>query len=193
MSKTPFLDLLDIDGFLPAAARPLHARISHLSDARRRSLASVQRLLVHAASMRALYEAMPRIQTPSAELLGMCTRHAREQRSLIALLDERVRTLGGDGVVAREGAVARDNLLDDTRGLRRIVESHGFGLSESEGMWRQANLDGDDVTCELIADEVVRTNERQRWLAAEHMVGRASVGVLRQRGVTVCRSHARVS
>lgn len=186
--RPPFLDALDVEGFaLIQPAGPVHARFGLLGEARSRSMATVDRLLAYATSLCELYAAARWEDTSVPSLRDLFAQHLAEQYGLIASLLERARTLGMNmprpsfGSPISTGSQTID-CNDYVGWLRRILEVQELGQCELEGMWRQANIDGDRATYDLIVEEVVRINERQSWLIAEQLVRLSDACALRQQG-----------
>lgn len=184
----PFLAALDAEGFTcDASAVPVHARFGLLSEARRRSLVTVDRLLAHATSLCELYAAAKWSGTDVSSIRDLFARHLGEQYALVAAVLARAEALGpfGAGASMRPAgsgvpmAARSAGLLDDAARLRRLLEVHELGRFEFEAMRRQATIDGDRATYDLVVDEVVRTNERQSWLVAEQLLQLGNPGARR--------------
>jgi hypothetical protein len=150
-------------------------------------MATVDRLLAYATSLCELYAAARWEDTSVPSLRDLFAQHLAEQYGLIASLLERARTLGMNmprpsfGSPISTGSQTID-CNDYVGWLRRILEVQELGQCELEGMWRQANIDGDRATYDLIVEEVVRINERQSWLVAEQLVRLSDACALRQQG-----------
>ncbi|MEO8040506.1 MAG: ferritin-like domain-containing protein [Betaproteobacteria bacterium] len=109
----------------------------------------------------------------------MFDKHYDQQLALIDVIAERVQTLGGVALalahdVVEESRIARAprGREDPMRQLERLVEAHEFVLVEARPMARQADVDGDDGTSDLIVSRIVRTNELQSWFVSEHLAAR---------------------
>jgi hypothetical protein len=141
---------------------------------RHRRMATFECLHAYAISLRELYSRAQRQQQSCDlhELRLLLGRHCDEQATLAELLRGRVRALGGPEreLAGHAACTPRDDELTDTE-LKHLLEAHGLVLSSIEPLIRQVTLDGSEVD-ELIFDEFVRTNERQCWLVAEHLVMR---------------------
>jgi hypothetical protein len=138
-------------------------------------MATVDRLLAHAMSLCELYAAVEWGDTGAPAMQDLFARHLGEQHALVASLLKRAVALGATAPLrTASGAVPTGALAAGASGgialLRRIVEAHELGQCEFETMWRQAAIDGDRATYDLVIDEVVRTNERQSWLMDEQLV-----------------------
>jgi hypothetical protein len=149
-------------------------------------MATVDRLLAYATSLCELYAAARWEDTSVPSLRDLFAQHLAEQYGLIASLLERARTLGMN--MPRPSFGSPISTGDQTTDcnyvgwLRRILEVQELGQCELEGMWRQANIDGDRATYDLVVEEVVRINERQSWLIAEQLVRLSDACALRLQG-----------
>lgn len=147
---------------------------------RRRSIATLKSLHSHAVLLLELYRRAQLLHggVGYLELGCLLERHCIEQATLAQLLSGRARTLG-DPVQPQARSVVDESRLGSVRwdketmdgALRRLLEVHGLVLSNTEPMVRQAIFDGNEID-EWIVTEFVRSNERQRWLVAEHLVMR---------------------
>ena len=99
-----------------------------------------------------------------------------EQAELVDLLAERIQTLGGVAIaMAPDVAEAtliprppkgRENTITQ---IERLLHAHEIVLLESRAMARAAADGGDVATNDIIVSNVIRTNEKQVWLIAEHL------------------------
>jgi starvation-inducible DNA-binding protein len=104
-------------------------------------------------------------------------KHAGEQDELVDVLAERVQALGAVAVgdprhVAELTSVPRppDGAEEVPAMLSRLLEAHELIMREvREAAQRAAEL-GDDGSNDLLVSDVLRTNERQAWFVAEHLV-----------------------
>jgi starvation-inducible DNA-binding protein len=55
--------------------------------------------------------------------------------------------------------------------LARLLHAHEVILLEARSMARLAAARGDDGTSDLIVSGIIRPNEMQVWLMAQHLVG----------------------
>lgn len=122
-----------------------------------------------------LYGEAKRDNAIDLELKQLYCQHLAEQFRLVAALLERARTLGCDLSPApcRTAGPALRRCFDrtDTFGrLEHVLGALELGQIDYEAMWRQANLDCDRATYDLLVDEIVRTNERQSWHLAEQVL-----------------------
>jgi len=104
-------------------------------------------------------------------------KHFGEQHALVDAIAERVQVLGGVSL-AMAPDVAEVTLIPRApRGreevpvqVSRLLHAHEIVIKEARTMARIASERGDDGTNDLIVSEIIRTNERQVWFVAEHVV-----------------------
>jgi starvation-inducible DNA-binding protein len=104
-------------------------------------------------------------------------KHATEQTELVDLLAERIQTLGGLAIAMARDVAELTKLDVPPRDreevpvqLSRLLEAHEHILNDARKLARKAGELEDDGTNDLIASEVVRTNELQVWFVSEHLV-----------------------
>ncbi|MDX2205980.1 MAG: DNA starvation/stationary phase protection protein [Hyphomicrobiaceae bacterium] len=109
-------------------------------------------------------------------------KHQGEQAELIDDLAERVMALGGVSVAASWDVAETTRLARPPKGreappdqLRRLLAAHEAVLAEAHEFARQAAENGDDGTNDLLVSQVVRLNEAQSWMVAEHLDGMGEV------------------
>jgi starvation-inducible DNA-binding protein len=54
--------------------------------------------------------------------------------------------------------------------ISRLLHAHEIVLKEAHTMAQQAAREGDDGTNDVLVSEIIRTNEKQVWFVAEHLV-----------------------
>jgi len=104
-------------------------------------------------------------------------KHFGEQNALVDGIAERIQVLGGVSL-AMAPDVAEVTLIPRApRGreevpvqVSRLLHAHEIVIKEARTMARIASERGDDGTNDLIVSEIIRTNERQVWFVAEHVV-----------------------
>ncbi len=103
--------------------------------------------------------------------------HAGEQLELIDLMAERVQTLGGVAVgdprhVAEITTVPRPpNGAEEVQAmLSRLLEAHEIIIAKVRDAIETTANNGDDGTNDILASDVLRTNEMQVSFVAEHLV-----------------------
>ena len=104
-------------------------------------------------------------------------KHYDEQVELVDTIAERIQLLGGVSLamaadVAETTLVPRPPKGREEVGvqLSRLLHAHEIVLEEARSMARQAAKEGDDGTNDLLVSDVIRTNEKQVWFLAEHLV-----------------------
>lgn len=104
-------------------------------------------------------------------------KHADEQLELVDLVAERVQLLGGAAVgmphdVAEATSIERPpaGVEEVPTMIDRLLKAHEQILVEARKMAKQADDNGDFGTNDLLASDVIRTNELQTWFIAEHVV-----------------------
>ena len=103
-------------------------------------------------------------------------KHAAQQSGIIDTIAERIMILGGIGVsMAQEVADTtiipcppRDCECPEAQ-LSRLLEAHEITLQSARPMARQANEMGDIGTGDMLASDVIRVNENQSRLVANHL------------------------
>jgi len=104
-------------------------------------------------------------------------KHYEEQTLLVDTIAERIQRLGGI-TLAMAGDIAEEtNIERPPRGreeapvqISRLLEAHEIILKESRKFAKEADDIGDDGTNDVLVSDVIRTNERQVWFIAEHLV-----------------------
>jgi len=104
-------------------------------------------------------------------------KHHGEQDELVDSIAERIQILGGVSIAMAADVAETTIIPRPPRGreevpvqISRLLEAHEFILKEAHTMAREASEVGDDGTNDLLASEVIRTNELQVWFLAEHLV-----------------------
>jgi starvation-inducible DNA-binding protein len=149
------------------------------------SVGNLNQLLVDTMTLRDMYKKHHgQLSGPTwYQLHRLFDEHFHEQSELVNAIAERIQTLSGVSS-ARVRAVAEMTLIPRLlRGgeevpaqLSRVLHAHESLLNEARAMARQASEGGDDGTNNLLLSEVIRTNERQVWVVAEHLVNSFRVG-----------------
>jgi starvation-inducible DNA-binding protein len=104
-------------------------------------------------------------------------KHYKEQSALVAMLAERIQSLGGISVAMAHDVAEMTRIERPPRGreevpvqLSRLLEAHEVIIREVREAARQASAAGDDGTNDLLVSDVLRTHEMQVWFLAEHLV-----------------------
>jgi starvation-inducible DNA-binding protein len=111
------------------------------------------------------------------QLLLLFAKHYGEQAELVDALTERIHILGGISLAMGIDAAETTLIPRPPRGreeapvqISRLLEAHEFVLRAARTAARQTAQAGDAGTNDLLVSEVIRTNERQVWLLASHLV-----------------------
>lgn len=104
-------------------------------------------------------------------------KHYEEQTELVDILAERIQRLGGITLAMAADVAEETNIERPPRGreevpvqISRLLEAHEIILKESRKYAKDAEENEDDGTNDVLISDVVRTNERQVWFIAEHLV-----------------------
>ncbi len=153
--------------------------IALAEDTRGASVDSLNQLLADTITLRDLYK-KHHWQVSGATFYSLhllFDKHFGEQNELVDLLAERIMMLGGVSI-AMAADVAEATLIprppkgreEVSVQISRLLQAHEVVLQEARIMARQAANAGDDGTNDLLVSNVIRTNERQVWFVAEHVV-----------------------
>ncbi len=104
-------------------------------------------------------------------------KHYEEQNELVDLIAERIQRLGGITLAMAADIAEETNIERPPRGreevpvqISRLLEAHEIILKESRKYAKEAEENEDDGTNDVLVSNVIRTNERQVWFIAEHLV-----------------------
>jgi starvation-inducible DNA-binding protein len=104
-------------------------------------------------------------------------KHYTEQTELIDAIAERIQLLGGISLAMAPDVAETTLVPRPPKGresvpvqISRLLHAHEIVLKEARTMARLAAERGDDGTNDLLASQVIRTNELQTWFVAEHVV-----------------------
>jgi len=146
---------------------------------RQQSVANLNQLIVDSISLRDLYNKHHwQVEVPTFYALHLLfDRHRQEQNALVNNIAERIHLLGGVSITMAHDVAERSNLPRVPRGrepvevqISRLLRAHEIVLREARAMARLAADRGDDGTYDVLASEVIRTNELQVWFVAQHLV-----------------------
>ncbi len=109
-------------------------------------------------------------------------KHADEQLALVDLIAERIQLLGGAAVgmphdVAEATSIERPpaGVEEVPTMIGRLLKGHEQILVDARKLAKRADDNGDLGTNDLLASDVIRTNELQAWFVAEHVVDSPAV------------------
>jgi len=104
-------------------------------------------------------------------------KHYEEQNDLVDTIAERIQTLGGISIAMAPDVADATIIPRPPKGreetpvqISRLLHAHELVLREAHAMARQAAEVGDDGTNDMLISDVIRTNEKQVWFLAEHLV-----------------------
>ncbi len=143
------------------------------------SVDNLNQLLADTISLRDLYKKHHWQSGPTFYQLHLLfDKHFGEQSELVDAIAERIQSLGGVSIAVAHDVAETTLIPRAPRGrdaapvqIARLLHAHEIVLEEARAMARQAAAAGDDGTNDLLVSDVIRTNERQVWFVAEHLVG----------------------
>lgn len=104
-------------------------------------------------------------------------KHAAEQSELIDMIAERIQTLGGIAIAMGADVGEATKIERPPMGreeppvqISRLLEAHELICKEVREGADEADKAGDAGTNDMLAGDVLRTNEMQAWFVAEHVV-----------------------
>jgi starvation-inducible DNA-binding protein len=104
-------------------------------------------------------------------------RHYEQQNESVDTIAERIQLLGGVSLAMAHDVAEATLIPRPPKGreevpvqISRLLHAHEIVLKEARAMARRAAAAGDDGTNDLIVSDVIRRNELQVWLIAEHVV-----------------------
>jgi starvation-inducible DNA-binding protein len=111
------------------------------------------------------------------ELHRLFRKNFKKQSRLVEKLGHRVQLLGGVSVATPHDVAEMTKIERAPRDreqvpveLSRLLDGHELILKECHEATRTASANGDEGTAELLADHIIRHNEKQVWLLSEHLV-----------------------
>jgi starvation-inducible DNA-binding protein len=156
-----------------------HMPIGLDEQARTRSIQGLNQILADTMVLRDLYKKHHwQVAGPTFYQLHLLfDKHYEEQAELIDLVAERIQILGGISIAMAHDVAETTRLERPPRGreevpvqIARLLEAHETILKEAHQVAKQADDDGDDGTNDLLISDLIRTNEKQTWFVAEHLV-----------------------
>lgn len=104
-------------------------------------------------------------------------KHAAEQSELIDMIAERIQTLGGIAIamgadVGKATKIERPPMGREEPPVQisRLLDAHELICKEVREAAEKADEAGDSGTNDMLAGDVLRTNEMEAWFIAEHVV-----------------------
>ena len=165
----------EIQAFGSIVAMPLFLA----RETRRESVTNLNQLLADSITLRDLYKKHHwQVSGPTFYQLHLLfDKHFTEQNELVDTIGERIMLLGGVSVAMAADVAEMTLIPRPPKGreevpvqISRLLHAHEIILNEARTMARQAALDGDDGTNDVLVSNVIRTNELQVWFVAEHAV-----------------------
>lgn len=104
-------------------------------------------------------------------------KHSDEQLLLIDSLAERIQTLGAVAIGMPQDVVETTKIPSPPKGVEevpvmidRLLEAHEIIMKEARDLGKRADELNDLRTNDLMASEILATNELQVWFVGEHVV-----------------------
>ena len=148
-------------------------------DAARQSVENLNQVLADTITLRDLYKKHHwQVTGPTFYQLHLLyDKHFEEQSELVDTIAERIQMLGGISL-AMAADVAETSIIprapkgreEVPAQVSRLLHAHEIVLEEARSMARQAAESRDDGTNDLLVSDVIRSNEKQVWFLAEHLV-----------------------
>jgi starvation-inducible DNA-binding protein len=148
-------------------------------QAARQSVENLNQVLADTMTLRDLYKKHHwQVAGPTFYQLHLLyDKHFEEQSALVDTIAERIQMLGGISL-AMAADVAETTIVprapkgreEVPAQVSRLLHAHEIVLEEARSMARQASESRDDGTNDLLVSDVIRSNERQVWFLAEHLV-----------------------
>ena len=148
-------------------------------SAARQSVTNLNQVLADTITLRDLYKKHHwQVAGPTFYQLHLLfDKHYGEQNELVDVLAERIQSLGGISLAMAPDVAETTMIPRPPRGreevpvqISRLLHAHEVVLKEARTMARLAADSGDDGTNDLLVSDVIRTNEKQVWFVAEHLV-----------------------
>jgi starvation-inducible DNA-binding protein len=149
------------------------------ASARQEIVAELNLLLADTITVRDLYKKSHwQVGGPTFYQLHLLyDKHADGQSEVIDTLAERVQMLGGVSIAMAPDVAANTRIerppIDREEvpvQISRLLEAHNLILKNARKLAEKADDLGDVGTNDLLASDVVRTNEMQVWFLSEHLV-----------------------
>jgi starvation-inducible DNA-binding protein len=148
-------------------------------QARAASVEALNQLLCDTMVLRDLYKKHHwQVSGPTFYSLHLLfDKHYEEQVELIDEIAERIQSLGGVAIAMAHDVSQMTRIERPPRGreevpvqLSRLLEAHEVILDQAHDLAKSSAENGDDGTNDLVAGDVIRTNQMQVWFLSEHLV-----------------------
>jgi starvation-inducible DNA-binding protein len=153
--------------------------IALAESACRESVDNLNQLLADTITLRDLYKKHHwQVAGPTFYQLHLLfDKHYEQQNELVDKVAERIQLLGGVSIAIAHDVADTTLIPRPPKGreevpvqISRLLHAHEIVLKEARTMARRAAESGDDGTNDLLVSDVIRSNERQVWFVAEHVV-----------------------
>jgi len=164
---------------IQAFGRVVHMPIALSETAARQSVENLNQVLADTVTLRDLYKKHHwQLAGPTFYQLHLLfDKHYEEQNELVDAIAERIQMLGGISLAMAADVAETTIVPRPPKGreevpvqISRLLHAHEILLEEARSMARQATESGDDGTNDLLVSDIIRTNEKQVWFLAEHLV-----------------------
>jgi len=109
-------------------------------------------------------------------------KHYEGQAELVDVIAERIQLLGGVSLAMAADVAEATRIERPPKGrepvpvqISRLLEAHEIILKAAHDGFEKADEAGDDGTSDLLASQVIRTNEFQVWFLSQHLVASPTV------------------
>src|SRR3989475_6932055 len=157
----------------------IHMPIALSETAARQSVENLNQVLADTVTLRDLYKKHHwQLAGPTFYQLHLLfDKHYEEQNELVDAIAERIQMLGGISLAMAADVAETTIVPRPPKGreevpvqISRLLHAHEILLEEARSIARQAAESRDDGTNDLLVSDVIRTNEKQVWFVAEHLV-----------------------
>jgi starvation-inducible DNA-binding protein len=147
----------------------------------------LNRLLADSMTLRDLYKKSHwQVAGPSFYQLHLLfDKHFAEQVEIVDLIAERVQLLGGLAIAMAHDVAETTRIERPPCGreevpvqLSRLLDAHQIIIRYSRQLAERSSVLGDQGTNDLVASDVLRSNELQAWFLSEHLVDMPLVRVV---------------
>lgn len=164
---------------IQAFGQVIHMPIALSKTAARQSVENLNQVLADTITLRDLYKKHHwQLAGPTFYQLHLLfDKHYEEQNDLVDAVAERIQMLGGISLAMAADVAETSIIPRPPKGreevpmqISRLLHAHEILLEETRSMARQAAESGDDGTNDLLVSDIIRTNEKQVWFVAQHVV-----------------------
>ena len=143
------------------------------------SVESLNQILADTITLRDLYKKHHwQVAGPTFHQLHLLfDKHYEAQAELVDALAERIQLLGGVSLAMAADVAETTRIERPPKGrepvpvqISRLLEAHEIILRECHEAIKGSDESGDDGTSDILASQVIRTNEFQVWFLSQHLV-----------------------